>query len=81
MLSFNGLQFVYFSPAIHCSSSRGHAYCTVNILKKHHANVDAQDKNGCTPIFYAITLGHTNCADVLIRNNANISYQDNKGRR
>ena len=65
--------------ALHCAASRGHTSC-VDLLMKHGANVNDEDKNGCTALFYAITLGHSSTAKRLLKHKADPSHQDAKGR-
>ena len=43
-------------------------------------DVDLVDSNGCTALFYAVTLGHADCAQLLLNYGANPNHQDNKGR-
>lgn len=44
------------------------------------ADVDLIDSNGCTALFYAVTLGHADCAQLLLDCGANPNHQDKKGR-
>ena len=44
------------------------------------AEVDLVDANGCTALFYAVTLGHADCAQLLLDCGANANHQDKKGR-
>jgi ankyrin repeat protein len=44
------------------------------------AEVDLLDANGCTALFYAVTLGHADCAQLLLDCGANPNHQDKKGR-
>ena len=53
----------------------------VDALVRRGATTDAPDKNGCTPLFYAVTLGHAEAARKLLDHGANPSIQDKKGRR
>ena len=66
--------------ALHCAASRGHSKA-IDVLVRKGAHVDSTDKNGCTPLFYAVTLGHYDCCKVLLNRKAYASHQDNKGRR
>lgn len=40
--------------------------------------VDAKDRNGCSALFYAATLGHVDCTRALLKNNAQPNFQDKK---
>jgi len=50
----------------------------VELLVKKGAKVDATDKNGCTPLLYAVTLNHMTCSKHLLNKKANPSYQDKR---
>lgn len=53
----NCLVFVVLT-ALHCSASRGHSDCLETLIALCGAEVDLTDANGCTALFYAVTLGH-----------------------
>ncbi len=38
------------------------------------------DNNGCTALFYAVTLGHADCTELLLNFGAEPNRQDRKGR-
>ena len=38
------------------------------------------DSNGCTALFYAVTLGHADCVQFLLQRGAEANHQDRKGR-
>lgn len=44
------------------------------------AEIDVTDSIGCSPLFYAVTLGHADCTQVLLENGAEPNRQDHKGR-
>ena len=44
------------------------------------ADVDVIDQNGSTPLFYAVTLGHVECATLLLSFGADPNKKDKKGR-
>lgn len=69
----------YLPPALHCAASRGNANC-IDLLVKNGADVDTADKNGCTPIFYAITLEKDDSTKKLLKHNADPSCRDKRGR-
>ena len=52
------------------------------ILKKNtiFSDVDVTDQNGSTPLFYAVTLGHVECASQLLSFEADPNKKDRKGR-
>lgn len=72
--------FIIPIPAIHCAASRGHIDCIETLISLCGAEVDQMDANGCTPLYYAVTLGHADCAQLLIKFGANVNHQDCKGR-
>ena len=77
----NGNQFVFFwFKALHCAASRGHSDCLETLVALCGAEVDLVDANGCTALFYAVTLGHADCAQLLLDCGANANHQDKKGR-
>jgi ankyrin repeat protein len=43
--------------------------------------VDSVDRNGCTALFYATTLGYRDCVTSLLHKGANPNHVDNRGRR
>ena len=65
---------------LHCSASRGHAKSLNTILMEKDIEIDATDTNGCSALFYAVTLGHVECTEALIQSGALINRQDMKGR-
>jgi ankyrin repeat protein len=44
------------------------------------AEVDVIDSNGCTALFYAVTLGHADSTQLLLNFGAEPNRQDRKGR-
>lgn len=65
--------------ALHCAASRGHSHC-IEELKKLGADVNLADKNSCTPLFYAVTLGNKDCTKTLLKHGADPNHQDVRGR-
>ena len=47
--------------AIHCTASRGHRECLSILITLCGADVDMRDGNGCTALFYTVTLGFVEC--------------------
>ncbi|CAF1169326.1 unnamed protein product, partial [Didymodactylos carnosus] len=66
--------------ALHCSSTRGYLNCIKFLIEECKCNIEAEDVNGCTPIFYAVTMGHGHACKVLLDLKANPNHQDNRGR-
>ncbi|XP_048259222.1 inversin-B-like [Haliotis rufescens] len=66
--------------ALHCAASRGHTSCMETLLSDCKAKVDPEDRNNCTPLFYAITLGNIDCMKMLVQHRADTAHVDNKGR-
>jgi ankyrin repeat protein len=52
---------------LHCAASRGHADTLVCLVQECGADPAARDSNGCTPLFYSVTLGHRECSGALLR--------------
>ena len=44
------------------------------------AEIDLADNNGSTPLFYAVTLGHAECTNLLLSYGADPNRKDKKGR-
>ncbi|XP_050406194.1 serine/threonine-protein phosphatase 6 regulatory ankyrin repeat subunit B [Patella vulgata] len=66
--------------AVHCAASRGHTAILHCLIKEHKVKVDSVDRNHCTALFYAITLGNMECMKLLIELGANLSHLDTRGR-
>jgi len=46
-------------------------------LLKYNISIDAKDKFGRTALHYAAQYGQSNCLNILIKENAKLSLQDN----
>jgi ankyrin repeat protein len=66
--------------ALHCAASRGHTDCIETLVTLCGAEVDVIDSNGCTALFYAVTLGHADSTQLLLNFGAEPDRQDRKGR-
>lgn len=66
--------------ALHCAASRGHTRCIEILIKLCGAQTDLIDSNGCTALFYAVTLGHADATVKLLDLGADANRQDRKGR-
>ena len=66
--------------ALHCAASRGHTDCIETLVTLCGAEVDVIDSNGCTALFYAVTLGHADSTQLLLSFGAEPNRQDRKGR-
>lgn len=66
--------------ALHCAASRGHTRCIEMLIKLCGAQTDLIDSNGCTALFYAVTLGHADATVKLLDLGADPNRQDRKGR-
>jgi ankyrin repeat protein len=66
--------------ALHCAASRGHTRCIEILIKLCGAQTDLIDSNGCTALFYAVTLGHADSTVKLLDLGADPNRQDRKGR-
>lgn len=51
----------------------------VTLLIQHHANVNAQSKNGLTPIHLCAQNDQVKAASILVKNNANVKQQTKEG--
>lgn len=70
----------FLKSALHCAASRGHSECLETLITLCGAQVDLMDSNGCSPLFYAVTLGHADATRVLLTLGAQPNRQDRKGR-
>ena len=70
----------FSSTALHCAASRGHNAC-IDVLRRQSATVDVVDRNKCTALFYAITLGNKQCTKSLLSAKANPNHVDDRGRK
>ena len=66
--------------ATHCAASRGHQR-TLETLVKKGCRVDSTDKNGCTPLFYSVTLNNMGTTKTLLNKKADPNHQDTRLRR
>jgi ankyrin repeat protein len=54
--------------ALHCAASCEHSDCLETLVALCGAEVDLLDANGCTALFYAVTLGRAYCAQLFLDN-------------
>ena len=66
--------------AIHCAASRGQKECLEVLITLCGALVNLTDWNGCSPLFYTVTLGHLECTEMLLECGASPNLMDRKGR-
>ncbi|KAL5966016.1 Serine/threonine-protein phosphatase 6 regulatory ankyrin repeat subunit B [Taenia solium] len=76
--------------ALHCASSRGHTPTVQTIIKyldesqmdkeERGRTLDAQDSDGCPPLFYSITMGHFTVTKELLVAGADPKATDSRGR-
>jgi len=59
------------------ASSDGNLAEVKALLKKKPDLVNAQDKDGITPLHYAVRYGHTNVAEFLISKGADVNANKN----
>ncbi|KAM3716378.1 Ankyrin repeat, PH and SEC7 domain containing protein secG [Dirofilaria immitis] len=63
--------------AIHCAASHGHAHIIEYLINTLDPSIiNLVDRNGDTALFYAVTLGHYECARLLLLNGAEVNHQD-----
>ena len=66
--------------ALHCAASRGHTDCLDTLISLCGAKVNFTDNNECTPLHYAVTLGHADATALLLMHGADCEKVDKKGR-
>ncbi|CAF4397912.1 unnamed protein product, partial [Adineta steineri] len=59
---------------------RGHASCSRMLVEIYDCPIEGEDINGCTALFYAISLKHSDVSQILLDLRANTNHQDNRGR-
>ncbi|KAI6236692.1 hypothetical protein M3Y95_00184900 [Aphelenchoides besseyi] len=66
--------------ALHCAANHGYDETIRLLLKRCNQKLaDGKDKNGDTPLFYAATFGHYECARLLLENaNADPNHVDKR---
>uniref|UniRef100_A0A183D6G7 ANK_REP_REGION domain-containing protein n=1 Tax=Gongylonema pulchrum TaxID=637853 RepID=A0A183D6G7_9BILA len=63
---------------MHCAANHGHEHILEYIINTlDRTIIDSVDRNGDTSLFYAVTLGHYDCARLLLLSGANVNHQDN----
>mmetsp|Transcript_13435 Transcript_13435/g.25910 ORF Transcript_13435/g.25910 Transcript_13435/m.25910 type:complete len:521 (+) Transcript_13435:1000-2562(+) len=70
---------LYKSTALHEACRFGH-HEVASLLLKHHAEVDALDCIGHTPLFYAAKGGFNSIINLLIERGANVNAVSTKGK-
>ncbi|UJR36642.1 hypothetical protein I4U23_029360 [Adineta vaga] len=66
--------------ALHCAATRGHTACIRMLVEQCGCPLEGEDVNGCTALFYAITLNHPNACKLLLELKADSDHTDNRGR-
>ena len=59
--------------AIHCAASRGHKECLSILISLCGADVNLRDGNGCTALFYTVTLGFVECTGEMCRTEGQVA--------
>ena len=59
--------------AIHCAASRGHKECLSILISLCGADVNLRDGNGCTALFYTVTLGFVECTGEMCRSKGQVA--------
>lgn len=61
---------------IHCAASHGHVHIIEYLINTMDPTiVKWVDRNSDTALFYAVTLGHYECARLLLLNGAEVNHQ------
>jgi len=64
---------------LHCAASHGHLPIVQAMLDLgHHWVVNARDRNGDTPLFFAAAYGHLECVKLLLESGADPNHQDRR---
>ncbi|KAI3415806.1 hypothetical protein GPALN_005385 [Globodera pallida] len=68
---------------LHCAASHGYVEILREMIslmtgQKGAMTVDAKDRNSDTPLFYAATFGHFECAKLLLDKGANVNQTDKR---
>uniref|UniRef100_A0A1I8BJ32 ANK_REP_REGION domain-containing protein n=1 Tax=Meloidogyne hapla TaxID=6305 RepID=A0A1I8BJ32_MELHA len=64
---------------LHCAASHGHLPVVKAMLDLgHHWVVNARDRNGDTPLFFASAYGHLECVKLLLERGADPNHQDRR---
>jgi ankyrin repeat protein len=50
------------------------------LVELYECPLEGEDVNGCTALFYAVSLKHSNACQVLLDLKANPNHQDHRGR-
>ena len=79
-LFFSPTAHVEWISAIHCTVTRGHANGIRALVERYHCPLEGVDVNGCTALFYAVTLQNQEACQILLDLHANVNHQDNRGR-
>ena len=79
-LFFSPTAHVEWISAIHCTVTRGHANGIRALVERYHCPLEGVDVNGCTALFYAVTLQNQDACQILLDLHANVNHQDNRGR-
>lgn len=63
---------------LHWAADRGNPEILATLLQHKNINVNLQDSDGQTALFYASSCGHSDCVDILLKFNANRQILDNE---
>lgn len=68
-----------FCGEIHDAAKNGEMKKVKTLLKDNPNLVFSKDTNGLTPLFFAVSFGHKDVAELLLANNADVNDKDSVG--
>ncbi|CAH0549306.1 unnamed protein product [Brassicogethes aeneus] len=70
----------HYRTALHVAAASGNVKMA-NVLVSNGADINAQDINGNSPLMFAVDNNHTETAEFLINQGANVNLRDSKDKR
>lgn len=66
-------------PEVHLLAAKGNLKALMEKIDKDHSLMKGKDKEGKTPLHWAVYIGHRDVAAYLIKKGADVKARDNKG--